>query len=108
MRTTRWKIALVSSALIGAHASAPALAAQDTASYTSPAAPADAILYPATLIFGTGLIDIPVAWVSPNSGDLWVTASGKIVNYCGPVCTINFQDKFNTNLSIDTHWKQRF
>ena len=29
MRTTRWKIALVSSALIGAHASAPALAAQE-------------------------------------------------------------------------------
>src|SRR5665647_2192219 len=108
MRTTRWKIALVSSALIGAQASAPALAAQDTASYTTPTAPADAILYPATLDFGTGLIDIPVAWVSPNSGDLWVTASGKIVNYCAAVCTINFQDKFNSNLSIDTHWMQRF
>jgi len=108
MRTTRWKIALVSSALIGAHASAPALAAQDTAPLAAPAATAEQILYPATLTYGTGLIDIPVAWVSPNSGDLWVTASGKIVNYCATVCTINFQDKFNTNLSIDTHWMQRF
>ena len=107
MRTTRWKIALVSSALIGAQASAPALAAQDTAPVTAPLA-AEKILYPATLNFGTGLIDIPVAWVSPTSGDIWVTASGKIVNYCATACTINFQDKFNTNLSIDTHWKQRF
>ena len=108
MRTTRWKIALVFSALIGAQASAPALAAQDAS--LAPLVPpaADAILYPSTLDFGTGLIDIPVAWVSPNSGDVWVTASGKIVNYCATVCTINFQDKLNSNLSIDTHWGQRF
>jgi len=108
MRTTRWKIALVSSALIGAHASAPALAAQDSTMDAPPPIAADAILYPSTLDFGTGLIDIPVAWVSPNSGDVWATASGKIVNYCGTVCTINFADKLNTNFSIDTHWMQRF
>jgi hypothetical protein len=108
MRTTRWKIALVSSALIGAQASAPALAAQDTAPLSTLPAAADAILYPSTLDYGTGLVDIPVAWVSPNSGDVWVTASGKIVNYCTTPCTINFGDKFNSNLSIDTHWKQRF
>lgn len=108
MRTTRWKIALVSSALIGAHASAPALAAQDTAPLSTSPVAAAGILYPSTLTFGTGLIDIPVAWVSPTSGDVWVTASGKITNYCATLCTINFQDKFNTNLSIDTHWKQRF
>ena len=108
MRTTRWKIALVSSALIGAHASAPALAAQELSSDTSLAAPAEAILYPATLDFGTGLIDNPVAWISPNSGDIWVQASGKIVSYCATPCTINFADKLNSNLSIDTHWRQRF
>ena len=108
MRTTRWKIALVSSALIGAHATAPALAAQDAVPDAPPLVAAEAILYPSTLTYGTGLIDIPVAWVSPNSGDVWATASGKIVNYCGPVCTINFADKFNTNFSIDTHWMQRF
>jgi hypothetical protein len=108
MRTTRWKIALVSSALIGAHASAPALAAQDASPDTPPAAAAEAILYPSTIDYGTGLIDIPVAWISPTSGDIWVTASGKIVSYCATPCTINFQDKLNSNLSIDTHWKQRF
>jgi hypothetical protein len=108
MRTTRWKIALVSSALIGAQASASALAAQDAAPLSVTPPVAEEILYPSTLDFGTGLIDIPVAWVSPTSGDVWITASGKIVNYCAAVCTINFQDKLNTNLSIDTHWGQRF
>ena len=108
MRTTRWKIALVSSALIGAHASAPALAAQELSTDSSLTASSDAILYPATLDYGTGLIDIPVAWISPNSGDIWVQASGKIVSYCATPCTINFADKLNSNLSIDTHWKQRF
>ena len=108
MRTTRWKIALVSSALIGAQASAPALSAQDTAPLVAPSAAADAILYPATLDYGTGLINIPVAWVSPHSGDIWVQASGKIVSYCAQPCTINFGDKFNSNLSIDTHWRERF
>jgi hypothetical protein len=108
MRTTRWKIALVSSALIGAHASAPALAAQDVSTNAPLTAPANAILYPATLDYGTGLIDNPVAWISPTSGDVWVQASGKIVSYCATPCTINFGDKFNSNLSIDTHWKQRF
>src|ERR1700712_1609657 len=86
MRTTRWKIALVSSALIGAQASAPALSAQDTAPLVAPSAAADDILYPATLDYGTGLIDIPVAWVSPHSGDIWVQASGKIVSYCAEPC----------------------
>jgi hypothetical protein len=104
MRLTRWNVALVSSALIGALSSAPALAAQTDA----PAAAPEAILYPATLDYGTGLIDIPVAWVSPTSGDIWVQSSGKVVNYCGNPCAINFGDKLNSNLSIDTHWRQRF
>jgi len=108
MRTTRWKIALVSSALLGVSASAPALAAQEAATDTSLTSSSNEILYPATLDYGTGLIDIPVAWVSPNSGDIWVTASGKIVSYCATPCTINFADKLNSNLSIDTHWRQRF
>ena len=37
-----------------------------------------------------------------------MTASGKIVSYCATPCTINFADKLNSNLSIDTHWRQRF
>ena len=33
--------------------------------------------YPATLHYGTGLINTPVAWVSPVSGDGWFNISGK-------------------------------
>ena len=87
MRTTRWKIALVSSALIGAHASAPALAAQDTEPDTLTPAAADAILYPVTLEFGTGLMDIPVAWISPKSGDVWPRPPADEHRLAASVCT---------------------
>jgi hypothetical protein len=33
--------------------------------------------YTPTLTFGTGLINNPVAWVSPTHGDLWVAASAR-------------------------------
>ena len=32
--------------------------------------------YPSTLQFGTGLINIPVAWVSPTIADVFVQTSG--------------------------------
>lgn len=64
-------------------------------------------LYPATLQFGTGLIDIPVAWVSPNSGDLWVQSSAKRIPYGSGDASLNLASTWNTNLSIDTHWAQR-
>jgi hypothetical protein len=65
-------------------------------------------LYPATLQFGTGLIDIPVAWVSPNSGDLWVQTSAKRIPYVSGDASLNLASTWNTNLSIDTHWARRF
>ena len=65
-------------------------------------------LYPATLQFGTGLIDIPVAWVSPNSGDLWVQTSAKRIPYGAGDATLNLASTWNSNLSIDTHWARRF
>jgi hypothetical protein len=64
-------------------------------------------LYPATLQFGTGLIDIPVAWVSPNSGDLWVQSSAKRIPYGSGDASLNLASTWNTNLSIDTHWARR-
>jgi hypothetical protein len=64
--------------------------------------------YPGTLQFGTGLINIPVAWVSPASADAWVTSSGKYIAHYEPVDAMNFVSKWNTNLSIDTHWLGRF
>ena len=60
--------------------------------------------YPGTLDWGTGLIDIPVAWVSPNSGDVWVTASGKTIPSVPNPSSQNFATRWNTNLSVDTHW----
>lgn len=66
-------------------------------------------LYPATLQFGTGLIDIPVAWVSPNSGDIWVQTSAKRIPYTAAgQPELNFASSWNTNVSIDTHWAKRF
>jgi hypothetical protein len=65
-------------------------------------------LYPATLQFGTGLIDIPVAWVSPSSGDLWLQTSAKRIPYSTGDATLNLASTWNTNLAIDTHWAKRF
>jgi hypothetical protein len=65
-------------------------------------------LYPATLQFGTGLIDIPVAWVSPNSGDIWVQSSAKRIPYSTSDASLNLASTWNTNLAIDTHWARRF
>jgi len=60
--------------------------------------------YGPTIQFGTGLINNPVAWVSPRSGDLWITTSGKNL----PQDEANFATAWNTNLSAETHWLGRF
>ncbi len=43
-------------------------------------APPSLTAYTPTLTFGTGLINAPVAWVSPEHGDLWVAASARGFN----------------------------
>src|SRR5687768_13725469 len=63
--------------------------------------------YPATLHFGTGLINTPVAWISPASGDGWFNISGKRIQYYGPE-KASFATQFNTNVALDTHWAGRF
>jgi hypothetical protein len=63
--------------------------------------------YGSTLFFGTGLIQDPVAWVSPSSGDFWVNFGGLRI----PSVTTPASNPFwywNDNLSIDTHWLHRF
>lgn len=64
--------------------------------------------YRSTLYFGTGLINIPVAWVSPNSADAWVSASGKHLPFYGDDAQASFATAINTNIAIDTHWGGRF
>ena len=63
--------------------------------------------YPATMYFGTGLINIPVAWVSPANGDGWFNIAGKRIQYFGEQ-DAGFATQFNTNVSLDTHWAGRF
>jgi hypothetical protein len=63
--------------------------------------------YPATLHYGTGLINIPVGWVSPTSGDGWFSISGKRIQYYG-AADASFATQFNTNVALDTHWAGRF
>lgn len=97
MRTMRSGVALAALALGAALIAVPSLAAQQQD------------LYPATLDFGTGLIDIPVAWVSPNSSDIWVQSSAKQIPYnTAAQADLNFASRWNTNFSIDTHWAGRF
>jgi hypothetical protein len=64
--------------------------------------------YESTLTYGTGLIDDPVAWVSPASSDFWLTYGvTRIPSVPGPVSSSPFRYG-NGNLSLDTHWLKRF
>lgn len=95
MRTMRAGTAILAAAL-GAMLLAAPLAAQQQD------------LYPATLRFGTGLIDIPVAWVSPNSGDIWLQTSATQIPYNAvSQPDLNFASRWNTNMSLDTQWGGR-
>jgi hypothetical protein len=102
MRTMRSGVALVAGALAMALAGASGAAAQDAA------ATPQAIPYPVTLRYGTGLVDIPVAWISPNNGDLWLGLSATNIPDCTNPCTLSFSEKWNSNFTLETHWMQRF
>jgi hypothetical protein len=62
--------------------------------------------YPATLDFGTGLITIPVAWISPSSSDFWLSYGAMHMN--APPTGVGTPSHWNGNIAIDTHWLQRF
>jgi hypothetical protein len=96
MRTMRAGAAWIAVAVVASISGATSLGAQQG---NDP--------YPATLHYGTGLINIPVAWVSPSSGDGWFNISGKRIQYYGPA-DATFATQFNTNVSLDTHWARRF
>lgn len=42
--------------------------------------PSSVTAYTPTLTFGTGLINAPAAWVSPNHGDIWLATSARGFN----------------------------
>ena len=59
-----------------------------------------------TLNFGTGLVTVPVAWVSPISSDFWLSV------WCDAhertAAGVGTPSHWNGNIAIDTHWLQRF
>lgn len=56
--------------------------------------------FPQTLYWGAGLIDIPVAWVAPLSGDFAINYSAKRFEPGDPVVTgVNYNDATNSQLT---------
>jgi hypothetical protein len=56
--------------------------------------------YPQTLYWGTGLIDIPVAYVSPLTGDFALNYAGKAFERGDPGLKINYNDRLNSQLTF--------
>ncbi len=62
--------------------------------------------YHATLYQGTGLVTIPVAWVSPTSFDAWFAISGKNLpsyDVASGQSKQGFASLWNTNVALDVH-----
>lgn len=62
--------------------------------------------YHATLYQGTGLVTIPVAWVSPNSFDSWFAITGKNLpsfDVATGQSKQGFASLWNTNVALDVH-----
>jgi hypothetical protein len=59
--------------------------------------------YHQTLYFGTGLVNIPVAWVSPTSYDVFVNISGKRLPSFSDPGKQSFASLWNTNVALDVH-----
>ena len=79
-----------------------------TALVAAPASAQQRDPYPATLHHGTGLVTIPVAWVSSRSADVWLQSSAKTIPWAPDKEKHNLSSYVNTNLSIETHWAGRF
>jgi hypothetical protein len=101
MRTMRSPVGLMPRAFAASLLLASAVSAQE-------APTVQRTPYPATLQFGTGLINIPVAWVSPRNADMWLNTSGKTIDHYVNVDAMNWAPRWNTNIAIDTHWLGRF
>ena len=102
MRTMRSGVRLVAGALTVLFSGALSAAAQ------APEGTGITPSYPVTLRYGTGLVDIPVAWISPYNGDIWVNLTATDIPACGTPCALNAAEKWNSNLTLETHWMQRF
>lgn len=78
---------VVTAAIVGLGALASPLASQQT--------------YPQTIYWGAGLVDIPVAWVAPLSGDFALNYSVKTFEKGDQTVTkINYNDQLNSQLTF--------
>ena len=64
--------------------------------------------YPQTLYWGSGLIDIPVAWVGPLTGDFALNYSGKNFRPDPNKTKINYSGTINSNLAFSMAFAGRF
>ena len=56
--------------------------------------------YPQTLYWGSGLVDVPVAWVSPISGDFALGVSGKTIEGSRISSGFGLGDGLNANSAL--------
>jgi hypothetical protein len=64
--------------------------------------------YPQSLYWGSGLVDIPVAWVSPLTGDFALNYTGKNFKDDPTRTKINYSNTVNSNLSFSIALFGRF
>ncbi|MDB4905547.1 MAG: hypothetical protein JWO05_331 [Gemmatimonadetes bacterium] len=103
MRTMRPGVAPLMAAVMAAMLSSSAVQAQD-ASLRDTVTRASELPYTGTIYHGAGLVSIPVAWIAPRSGTMWVTTAAKFLPSFPDQSRPNFATNVNTNLSLDTHW----
>ena len=75
------------------------LAALGTAPWVAADAQHD---FPQTLYWGSGLIDIPVAWAPPITGDFALGFSGKRFSRDPVTTKLNYDDRMNSQLTLST------
>ena len=82
----RYSMAVMVTVALGAAAS-PAIAQRE---------------FPQSLYWGSGLIDIPVAWAPPITGDFAVSYSGKRFRPDPVVTKLNYSDRLNSQFTLST------
>ncbi|MGH7665201.1 MAG: hypothetical protein ACRENI_13075 [Gemmatimonadaceae bacterium] len=63
--------------------------------------------YPQTLYWGSGLVDIPVAWIAPLTGDFALNYSGKSFETEPVEPKINYSDAINSQLTFSISFAGR-
>lgn len=63
--------------------------------------------YPQTLYWGAGLVDIPVAWVAPLTGDFGLNYSGKTFSVDPDATKINYSESLNSQLTFSMSFMGR-